>query len=83
MKLLTVDYIKSLGFKKTDTTVEEDFYYEDWDYLGSEIALTVFITYWKNGKTTFDVDLDGCSLVNVGQFELKTLIKILPNENAN
>lgn len=80
MKPLTVDFLKSLGFKLTDTTHEDDFYYEDWYLSGLDIALTVFATFHNDGKLTFEVDLDGWELINVGQDELKTLIKIIPSK---
>lgn len=78
MKPLTVDFIRENGFELQDKTHEKEFYYEDWSNPFIRYALTIFFNYFKDGKITYDVDMDGYELKNVGEDELLTLIKILP-----
>ncbi|WP_435135759.1 hypothetical protein [Formosa sp. A9] len=80
MKPLTVDFIKAQGFEKVETLPEEEFYYEDYTCSRLEYALTIFFNYFKTGEVSYDVDLDGYELENVGEDELLTLIKVLPKK---
>jgi hypothetical protein len=78
MKPLTVDFIKKQGFKLFDETHEDWGFYQDFTSPFLEYALTIFFNYFKCGKVTYEVEMDGYELVNVGEEELLTLIKILP-----
>lgn len=78
MQPLTVDFIEQQGFKLVDETHEDWGYYQDFTSPFLEYALTIFFNYLKDGKVTYDVEMDGYELQNVGKEELLTLIKILP-----
>lgn len=78
MKELTVNFITAAGFQFIDTTEEDEFSYKHYAYLGLYVELFVFINYFRDGKVTYQVDMDNMELKNVGEDELLTLLKILP-----
>lgn len=84
MTPLTPQFIEQLGFKVTGVTYEQDFHYKDYTSPGFEESLTIFFTYFNNGKVTCNVEAFGEYLLhNVGEEELLVLIKVLSPSTLN
>lgn len=78
MQKLTEEFIESIGFKKEEKIIEEDFYYQAYNNKSLSMNITIWFNYFNDGRVTNEVEFEGYEFCLVGKEELITLLRIIP-----
>lgn len=77
---LTLDFIRSKGFKSSLIVREDSFWYENYSHKSAPLTVTINYDY-PNKIISFNVELGEHELKNIGKREIITLINITPEGN--